>query len=339
MLKFYFKNLSTDKEVKLKYKHLTQEERYHISALKKVGYSQEFIANEIGVSPGTISRELKRNSSSQRKSYSAINAHKVSTIRRRYASKKSNLKMDIKLKNIIKKYIIEDWSPEQISNRLNDDNIMSISYVRIYQFLLQDKQQGGDLYTHLRFHHTGHRRAKYGAKHKGRIRDRVSISQRSKVVDDKNRVGDWEIDTIVGLGKKGAITTIVERATSLVRISIPTTKKAIDIENETIRIMTPLKDKIYTITSDNGLEFANHKNISNNLDYEHYFCHPYSSWERGLNEYTNGLIRQYIPKGTSFKNITSEYIKMIEDKLNNRPRKALNWKTPNEVFYGQKMVA
>jgi len=323
----------------LKYKHLTQEERYHISALKKAGYNQKSIAIELGVNPGTISRELKRNSSTQRQSYSAINAHKVSTTRRKFASKKSNLKMDKNMKKVITKYIIEDWSPEQINERLNAVGKVSISHVRIYQFIEQNKQQGGNLYTHLRFHHTGHRRAKYGSKHKGRIKDRTSISQREQIVDDKTRVGDWEIDTIVGAGKKGAITTLVERVTSLVRISIPTTKKAIDIENETIRIMTPLKDKIYTITSDNGLEFANHKNIANNLDYEHYFCHPYSSWERGLNEYTNGLIRQYIPKGTSFEDITPEYIKMIEDKLNNRPRKALNWKTPNEVFYGLEMAA
>ena len=298
----------------MKYKHLTIEERYHIQAYKKAGYSQK-------------------------RSYSAINANKVSNTRRKYASKKSNLKMNIKLKDIIRKYIIEDWSPEQISKRLNAVDITNISYVRIYQFIEQDKQQGGDLYTHLRFHHTGHRRAKYGSKHKGRIKERTSISQREKIVDDKSRVGDWEIDTIVGAGKKGAITTVVERVTSLVRISIPTTKKAIDIEAETIRIMKPLKDKIYTITSDNGLEFANHQNISETLDYDHYFCHPYSSWKRGLNEYTNGLIRQYIPKGTSFENITLEYIKMIEDKLNNRPRKALNWKTPNEVFYGLEMAA
>jgi len=323
----------------LKYKHLTQEERYHIAALKKANFNQKFIANEIGVSESTISRELKRNSSSQTRSYSAINANKVSTIRRMYASRKSNKKMDNKLIKIIKKYITEDWSPEEISNRLKAVGIADISYVRIYQFVEQDKQDGGDLFTHLRFHHTGHRRAKYGSKNKGRIKNRVSISQRDKIVDDKSRVGDWEIDTIVGAGKKGAITTVVERATSLVRISIPTTKKAIEVENETIRILKPLKDKIYTITSDNGLEFANHQNISKALDYQHYFCHPYSSWERGLNEYTNGLIRQYIPKGTSFENITPEYIKMIEDKLNNRPRKALNWKTPNEVFYGLEMAA
>ena len=323
----------------MKYKHLTVEERYHIAALKKAKFNQKFIANELNVSESTISRELKRNSSSQTKSYSAINANKVSLTRRTYASRKSNKKMHVKLQNIIKKYITEDWSPEQIDKRLKEVDIANISYVSIYQFVEQNKQQGGDLYTHLRFHHTGHRRAKYGSKNKGRIKDRTSISKRDQIVNDKSRVGDWEIDTIVGAGKKGAITTVVERVTSLVRISIPTTKKAIDIENETIRILKPLRDKIYTITSDNGLEFSNHKNISEALEYDHYFCHPYSSWERGLNEYTNGLIRQYIPKGTSFENITLEYIKMIEDKLNNRPRKALNWKTPNEVFYGLKMVA
>lgn len=321
------------------YKHLSCEQRYHIAALKKAKFTQKFIANELGVSESTISRELCRNSSIQIKSYSANSANNVSIMRRRYASRKSNLKMNIELKSILKKYIIEDWSPEQISKRLKAVNILDISYVSIYQFIAKNKDQGGDLYTHLRFHHTGHRRAKYGTKNKGRIKDRISISQRDRIVDDKSRIGDWEIDTIVGSSKKGAITTVVERVTSLVRISIPTSKKAKDIEKETIRILKPLKNRIQTITSDNGLEFTNHKRISKALDYKHYFCHPYSSWERGLNEYTNGLIRQYIPKGTSFKNITKEYIKMIEDKLNNRPRKALNWKTPNEVFYGLEMSA
>ena len=323
----------------MNYKHLTLEERYHIQAYKKAGYKQKEIANEIGVNPSTICRELKRNSSTQIKNYSAKPANRASCDRRIYASKKSNMKIDYKLKKILKKYILKDWSPEQISNRLKSDGVINISHVRIYQFIEEDRQRGGELYTHLRFHHTGKRRAIYGAKNKGKIKDRVSISQRDKVVDDKSRVGDWEIDTIIGVGKKGAITTIVERATSLVRISIPTTKKAIEVENETKRIMSSLKDKIHTMTSDNGLEFANHKNISEALECNYYFCHPYSSWERGLSEYTNGLIRQYIPKGTSFENITQEYIKMIENKLNNRPRKALNWKTPNEVFYGQKIAA
>jgi len=321
------------------YQHLTIEKRYHIQAYRKAGYKQNEIAKEIGVNPSTISRELKRNSSTQRKSYSANSASSIAKDRRMYASRESNKKMDKKVQKIIATYVLEDWSPEQISKRLKEVNALDISYVRIYQFIEQDRQKGGDLYMHLRFYHTGHRRAKYGHKSKGRIKDRVSISQRDKIVTDKSRVGDWEIDTIVGAHQKGAITTVVERKTSLLRISLPTTKQATDIERETIRIMTPLKDKIFTITSDNGLEFCNHKNISKALDYEHYFCHPYSSWERGLNEYTNGLIRQYIPKGTSFYDITPEYIKMIENKLNNRPRKALNWKTPNEAFYGLEIIA
>jgi len=323
----------------MSYKHLTLKERYHIQAYKEAGYKQNEIAKKIGVDPSTISRELQKNSSKIHKRYTAAKADQVASNRRMYASRKSNKKLDKKLKKTITKYILEDWSPEQISARLQLIDSTDISFVRIYQFIEQDRQEGGDLYTHLRFHHTGHRRAKYGSKSKGRIKDRVSISKRDDIVDEKSRIGDWEIDTIVGANQKGAITTVVERATSLVRISIPTTKKAADIENETIRIMSPLKDKIHTITSDNGLEFSNHKNISQALNYEHYFCHPYSSWERGLNEYTNGLIRQYISKGTSFDNITPEYIKMIEDKLNNRPRKALDWKTPNEAFYGLEMAA
>ena len=261
----------------MNYKHLTLEERYHIQAYKKAGYKQKEIANEIGVNPSTICRELKRNSSTQIKNYSAKPANRASCDRRIYASKKSNMKIDYKLKKILKKYILKDWSPEQISNRLKSDGVINISHVRIYQFIEEDRQRGGELYTHLRFHHTGKRRAIYGAKNKGKIKDRVSISQRDKVVDDKSRVGDWEIDTIIGAGKKGAITTIVERATSLVRISIPTTKKAIEVENETKRIMSSLKDKIHTMTSGNGLEFANHKNISEALECDCYFCHPCSS--------------------------------------------------------------
>ena len=327
------------KRVNNMYKHLTQEERYHISALKKANFNQKYIANEIGKCESTISRELKRNSSSQIKNYSAKSANKVAVTRRRYASQKSNLKLDIKAKDIITKFIEEDWSPEQISKRLNEENKLSISHTKIYQFIYENGSNGGKLYTHLRFHHTGHRRAKYGCKYNSGIKDRVSISQRPDVVDEKTRQGDWEIDTIIGTNKKGAITTCVDRVSLLSKISIPTTKEANQVEAEITRILSPIKDKIHTITTDNGLEFSNHKNISKALNCEYYFCHPYSSWERGLNEYTNSLIRQYLPKGTSFENITPEYIKMIEDKLNNRPRKTLNWRTPNEVFYGLEIAA
>ena len=321
------------------YKHLTIEKRYHIQAYKEAGYKQKEIAEKLGVHPSTISNELKRNSSKVRKTYSAKKANQVSSDKRMYASRKSNLKMTKKVKNYIVKYIEEDYSPEQVSATMRISHNINISLVRIYQYIGKDKLLGGDLHTHLRFYHTGHRRAKYGAKYKGQIKDRVSISQRPDVVDEKNRIGDLETDTIIGANQKGAITTIVDRASMFTKISIPTSKKASDIEAETLRLLIPFKDKIKTITSDNGFEFSNHKNISEALDCDYYFCHPYSSWERGLNEYINGLIRQYIPKSTSFENITPEYIQMIEDKLNNRPRKSLNWKTPNEVFYAEKIAA
>ena len=321
------------------YKHLTKEERYQIQAYKKAGFTQVRIATELEVHKSTISRELKRNSSKIHKKYSALKADKVSTDRRMYASKESNKRMTKNMIAHIVKYIEDDFSPEQTSATLKIRDGLEISHVRIYQHIREDKLKGGDLHTHLRFHHTGHRRAKYGTKHKGRIKDRVSISQRPDLVEEKIRLGDFEIDTIIGTNRKGAITTAVDRVSLLSIISIPTTKKAYEVEAEIKRILSPFKDKIQTITSDNGLEFSNHKNISKALDCEYYFCHPYSSWERGLNEYTNGLIRQYIPKGMSFENISPEYIKMIEDKLNNRPRKSLNWRTPNEVFYGLEVAA
>ncbi len=321
------------------YKHLTREERYQIQAYKKAGFTQVEIAKELLVHKSTICRELNRNSSKLHKRYTATIADKVSCDRRMYASEKSNKKMSKNMISYIVKYIKDDFSPEQTSATIKIKDGLEISYVRIYQYIKEDKLKGGNLYTHLRFHHTGKRRAQYGAKHKGKIKDRVSISQRPKIVDKKIRLGDFEIDTIIGTNRKGAITTAVDRASLLSIISIPTTKKANEVEAEIKRIFLPFKDKVQTITSDNGLEFSNHKNISLSLDCEYYFCHPYSSWERGLNEYTNGLIRQYIPKGTSFENITPEYIKMIEDKLNNRPRKSLNWRTPNEVFYGLKVAA
>ena len=323
----------------MRYKHLTMEERYHIQALKSVGSRQVEIAKKLNRSVSTISRELHRNSSTQIKSYTATAANKVAIAKRKYASQCSNKKMHESLIVLIDKYIEDDFSPEQTSAVLQTRHSIDISFVRVYQHIEADRRSGGELHTHLRFYHTGKRRAKYGMKYKGKIADRVSISLRPDIVKQKIRIGDFEIDTIIGGKQKGAIVTAVDRVTYLSRISIPTTKEASAVEAELSRILSPIKDQILTITSDNGFEFSNHKNISKDLECDYYFCHPYSSWERGLNEYTNGLIRQYIPKGTSFENITQEFIQMIEDKLNNRPRKALNWLTPNEAFYGVGKVA
>jgi len=318
-------------------KHLTQEQRYHIEAYRKAGFGNSFIAKDIGVHPSTIGRELKRNSISIRHKYRAKVAQEISSLRKSVNSR-ANKKFKNELKDLVVKYIQRDWSPEQVSATLQIKHALSLSFVRIYQYIELDRQSGGELHTHLRFYGKK-RRAKYGKQSKVRIKERVSISERPSIVEEKTRIGDFEIDTIIGKGKQGAITTIVDRASAFVKISIPTTKRAEDIENETIRLMSPFKERTHTITSDNGLEFANHKAISNILECEYYFCHPYSSWERGLNEYTNGLIRQYFRKGSSFENITSERIQEVEDKLNHRPRKTLGWRTPYEVFYGLENAA
>jgi IS30 family transposase len=325
------------KERKNMSKHLTQEQRYHIEAYRKAGFGNSFIAKDIGVHPSTIGRELKRNSISIRHKYRAKVAQEISSLRKSVNSR-ANKKFKNELKDLVVKYIQRDWSPEQVSATLQIKHALSLSFVRIYQYIELDRQSGGELHTHLRFYGKK-RRAKYGKQSKVRIKERVSISERPSIVEEKTRIGDFEIDTIIGKGKQGAITTIVDRASAFVKISIPTTKRAEDIENETIRLMSPFKERTHTITSDNGLEFANHKAISNILECEYYFCHPYSSWERGLNEYTNGLIRQYFRKGSSFENITSERIQEVEDKLNHRPRKTLGWRTPYEVFYGLENAA
>ena len=251
---------------------------------------------------------------------------------------KANKKLKNELEDLVLRYIKRDWSPEQVSAMLEIKHALSLSFVRIYQYIETDRQNSGKLHTHLRFYGKK-RRAKYGKQSKVRIKERISISERPSIVDEKIRIGDFEIDTIIGKGKQGAITTIVDRASAFVKISIPTTKRAEDIENETIRLLTPYKEITHTITSDNGLGFSNHKAISSNLECDYYFCHPYSSWERGLNEYTNGLIRQYFRKGSDFSNISPKRIQEVEDKLNHRPRKTLGWRTPYEVFYGVENAA
>ena len=325
------------KERKSMSKHLTQEQRYHIEAYKQVGYSNKEIAENLKVHPATIGRELKRNSSPVREIYKAKSAHEMASLRKSVNSSVP-IKMKSKTISLIEKYIKLDWSPEQVSATLKIKHNISISFVHIYHYVYTDKVQGGTLHTHLRFYNKK-RRVKYGTRCSNGLKNRVSISQRPEIVDEKERIGDFEMDTIIGQGKQGAITTIVDRASAFVKISIPTTKKAEDIEKEYLRLLSPFKDITHTITSDNGLEFANHENISKMLNCDYYFCHPYSSWERGLNEYTNGLIRQYIPKGSSFENLTREKIQEIEDKLNHRPRKSLGWKTPYEVFYGMETAA
>lgn len=199
-------------------------------------------------------------------------------------------------------------------------------------FILHDKQKGGILYKHLRHQHKKYRKRYGSPKRQGPIKNRRFIDDRPAIVDEKNRIGDWEIDTIIGKNHKQAVVSIVERVSKKTVLKKVNTKTAELVCASTIDGLKTFSTNVLTITSDNGSEFAYHEKISRALNAEFYFAHPYSSWERGLNENTNGLVRQYLKKGSDFSKVTDDTLLLITDKLNNRPRKSLNYATPNEIF-------
>lgn len=310
------------------YSQLTQEQRYHIYGLLKAGNSQKNIAQEICVDKSTISREIQRNSG--QRGYRAKQAEEKSRLRKLKAEK--HIKFTDEMKAFVTEKIEEDWSPDEISGYLKKEKRESISHERIYQFLVADKKVGGTLHTHLR--HSGKKRKKrYGSPdRRGKIKNRVSIHDRPKVVEKKWRIGDWEGDTIIGKQQQKAIVTLVDRVTKKVLIGRVGTKHADFVSNMIIELLSPVEGVSHTVTLDNGKEFSGHELIAEKLNIDVYFADPYSSWQRGLNENTNGLIRQYITKGSSFDNISDGEIIRIQEKLNNRPRKTLGYYTPNEIY-------
>jgi IS30 family transposase len=311
------------------YKQLNQAQRYQIEILQKAGKNQKQIAELLGVSESTISRELKRNQG--KKGYRPKQAQIKTDNRKKQAAKV--LKMTPALILLIEARILLDWSPEQVSGQLKDELGILISHERIYQHIWTDKLHGGTLHTHLRQHHK-QRKKKYGSKDKrGQIRNRVSIDERPAIVAEKTRIGDWEIDTVIGQNHQGALVTIVDRVSKFTLIKKVDSKHAEVVTAATISLLQPYLDKTLTITADNGKEFAGHETIKEQLGANVYFAHPYCSWERGLNENTNGLIRQYFTKGSSFENITDGEVEAVMNKLNHRPRKTLKFKTPHTVFF------
>ena len=318
-----------------KYKQLTEVQRYQIEALNKAQKEQKEIAEIIGVSASTICRELRRNTGLR--GYRPKQAHSLALTRRKEASKA--IKMTVTVINLCETKLKLDWSPEQVSGWLKIEEGMSLSHERIYQHVWSDKRQGGTLYKHLRQSHKK-RKKQYGSKDKrGQIRNRISIDDRPEIVEHKTRLGDWEIDTVIGKNHQGALVTIVDRASKFTLIKKVNSKHADVVTQATITLLHPYLDKTLTITADNGKEFAGHEEMAEKLNASVYFAHPYCSWERGLNENTNGLIRQYFIKGSSFENITDEAVENVMNKLNHRPRKILNYKTPHSVFFEKTEVA
>ena len=312
------------------YKQLTREQRYQIYALMKAGLFQSKIAKVIGVHKSTICREIRRNRG--RRGYRPKQAHCLAKIRRTMATK---TRISPDTRTLVKRLLRDDWSPEQISEWLVSECQLPVSHESIYQFILKDKRQGGNLYQHLRC--KKQRRKRYGStNYRGQLVNRVSIDKRPAIVDTRSRLGDWELDTIIGKGHKQALVSLTERKSRLTLIAKVKRKSAELVSQSIRRLLEPIASKVITLTSDNGKEFARHQEIATALRAKFYFAHPYSSWERGLNENTNGLIRQYFPKKHDFTTIIEEDISMVMNKLNNRPRKCLGFKTPNQVFFGIK---
>ena len=312
------------------YKHLTIVQRHKIKALHQAGHSISFIGSQLGIHKSTISRELKRNAR-QWGSYDPNVAQEIANDRKERFSLHRKFSRGME-KFIREKLLSQQWSPEQIKGYCQQHNIPMVSHQRIYQFIYQDKYNGGELYKHLR---TGRKRyrKKYGSRKPNHgVKNRVSIDLRPPVVNNKERYGDWEIDTIVGKNNKGAILTVVERKSAFLLMTKLNGRNAEDLAKSAIKLLAPYKERVHTITSDNGSEFAGHQQIAKKLEAQFFFAHPYSSWERGLNEYTNKLVRQYIPKKSSFDMISQQFINDINLKLNMRPRKNLKYNSPLRVY-------
>ncbi|CDN30441.1 hypothetical protein BN938_1843 [Mucinivorans hirudinis] len=311
-------------------KQLTVEQRYTIFAMQQKSYPQKEIAETIGVSKSTISRELRRNCDKRSGKYVMDLAQRKADERKK--SKRHKQTFTLKMQKRVKRMLKIGFSPEQITGRCRLLGKEMVSHETIYKWIWADKLSGGELYKLLR--RQGRKYAKRGSKNAGRgfIPNRIDIDQRPAVVELKERFGDLEIDTIIGKNHKGAILTINDRATSRVWIRKLSGKEATPLAEKTTSALKKVKELIHTMTADNGKEFAKHEEIAQKLELNFYFCKPYHSWERGANENTNGLIRQYIPKGTDFSEITDKQIKWIENKLNNRPRKRLGYLTPKEKF-------
>ena len=309
------------------YKQLTSEQRYTISVLLSKGLKKKEIAEAIGVSNSTITRELQRNSS-KRGVYKWEIAQKQAEKRSKRTP--GNRAISKAIWSSVKHYLVdEQWSPEQISGYLAKDDI-KISHETIYAWIREDKRNRGTLYKHLR-HRLKHRKKYVGA---GRscIINRKSIHERPAEADGK-RFGDLEMDTIVGANNQQAIVTLVDRNTNMLFMKkLKYGKDAKNLALTVIEMLKPIKKKLKTITTDNGKEFSAHEIISEALGVDVFFTDPYSSWQKGAIENANGLIRQYIPKKVSFNDYDDKDIKDIEEKINRRPRKKLGFETPIERF-------
>jgi IS30 family transposase len=310
------------------YIHLTGDERYHIYEHSVEGCSVTEIARRLGRDKSTISRELMRGCGER--GYRPAQA--IGKQKERAALSANGPRVDGELWAAAEVRIREEWSPEQVSGRLKREGVGSISHETIYQRIYADKRAGGTLHRSLRCQKKRRKRYGSGRTRRGQIPNRVGIEHRPAVVEKKIRVGDWEGDTIIGKGHAQAIVSLVDRKTKYTLLHKVKRKTADLVTDAIVTQMMPFRPLVQTVTYDNGLEFAGHQVVAKCLDADMYFARPYHSWERGLNENTNGLVRQYFPKKTCFKGIRQHHLDAVALKLNHRPRKTLDYRTPYEAM-------
>ena len=310
-----------------KYHQLTETERYHIYGLKRAGLSITAIAKAVNRHKSTISREFKRNV--LKKGWRPMLANQLAQSRK--GSKSPKRICPSTWKKVIHCLQLS-WSPEQISARLKHESNILISHEWIYQYIYQDKTNGGSLYRYL-CRKKRYRKRQGIYETRGKLNKAIGIDQRPSLVELRSRIGDWEVDTVIGKASGACLVSIVDRASRLSKFIKVSTRKSDVVSKVIINQLKTLAKPIHTITADNGKEFAGFELITQKLKTDFFFADPYCSWQRGTNENTNGLLRRFFPKGTSFDTVSQQEIDEVVEKLNNRPRKCLNFRTPNEVFF------
>jgi IS30 family transposase len=322
--------LTWQSKLLMTYKHLSQAERYQIHALMKAGHNQSQIAKVLDRSKSTISRELSRNTGSR--GYRPKQACEMSADRAQNSRNANTVPAWV---NDQAQLLLQlQWSPEQIASKL------PISHETVYLRVYADKAQGGTLWRNLRCQKQKRKRYAGGRDRRGQIPNRRPLSERPLHIEARRQVGHWECDTVIGASHKGAVVTMVERKSGYAVMAKVSNKTSAAVSSAIVGKLQPLAARVKTLTFDNGKEFAGHAYIDEKLQSTAYFARPFASWERGSNENLNGLLRQYIPKKRSMSTVSDEEIRMIQNRLNNRPRKRLGFKTPAEVFHqSQKRVA
>jgi len=310
--------------------HLTLEQRYTIEVLLNQGFSQKDIANFINRDKSVVSREIRRNRDERSGQYRKDLAQRK--YEKRLFDKPKKIYFTDAIRTMVEEKLSQKLSPEQIVGICKKADIACVSVERIYQHIWKDKKKKGNLHEHLRTGGKRYRKRGSGKDSRGIIKDRIPIGERPPEVEEKQRFGDLEIDTIIGKNHKGAIVTINDRATGMLKMKKVDSKEAQAVKEAALELLKEWKPYLHTITADNGKEFALHKSISEELDIAFYFATPYQSWERGANENLNGLIRQYIPKKTNFETVSDDFVLYVEEELNNRPRKRYNYESPKSMF-------